>query len=199
MDELNLRYAAADDLDFVSRIVTEVSEGIVECLFEGLLPMQQASDVLRLAFGRNVEPYVSDNVILAEVDNQIAALLFSYDACKQQIPVLMENFLTAKRIDPVREVLTATVEGALWVNTLWVNPEFRGRGLAQLMLECAADRALQMGLDKIALHAFAENEAALRLYHKAGFGEVRKVSLQEPLLERHPDGGLVLVKELGQS
>ena len=46
MDELNLRYAVADDLDFVSRVVTEVSEGIVECLFADLLPMQQASDVL---------------------------------------------------------------------------------------------------------------------------------------------------------
>ena len=117
MDELNLRYAVADDLDFVSRVVTEVSEGIVECLFADLLPMQQASDVLRLAFGRNVAPYVTENVILAEVGDQTAGLLFSYDACEQQIPTLMENFLTAKRIDPVREVLTATVDDALWVNT----------------------------------------------------------------------------------
>ena len=52
--------------------------------------------------------------------------MFSYNACEQQIPTLMENFLTAKRIDPVREVLTATVDDALWVNTLWVNPQFRG-------------------------------------------------------------------------
>ena len=97
MDELNLRYAVADDLDFVSRVVTEVSEGIVECLFADLLPMQQASDVLRLAFGRNVAPYVTENVILAEVGEQTAGLLFSYNACEQQIPTLMENFLTTKK------------------------------------------------------------------------------------------------------
>lgn len=196
MDELNLRYAVADDLDFVSRVVTEVSEGIVECLFADLLPMQQASDVLRLAFGRNVAPYVTENVILAEVGDQTAGLLFSYDACEQQIPTLMEHFLTAKRIDPVREVLTATVDDALWVNTLWVNPQFRGRGLAQLLLEVAADKARDLSLKKIALHAFAENEAALGLYRKAGFEELKEVTLGAPLSARHPKGGRVLSKTL---
>ena len=181
MDELNLRYAVADDLDFVSRVVTEVSEGIVECLFADLLPMQQASDVLRLAFGRNVAPYVTENVILAR---------------EQQIPTLMENFLTAKRIDPVREVLTATVDDALWVNTLWVNPQFRGRGLAQLLLEVAADKARDLSLKKIALHAFAENEAALGLYRKAGFEVLKEVMLGDPLSARHPKGGRVLSKTL---
>lgn len=196
MDELNLRYAVADDLDFVSRVVTEVSEGIVECLFADLLPMQQASDVLRLAFGRNVAPYVTENVILAEVGDQTAGLLFSYDAREQQIPTLMENFLTAKRIDPVREVLTATVDDALWVNTLWVNPQFRGRGLAQLLLEVAADKARDLSLKKIALHAFAENEAALGLYRKAGFEVLKEVMLGDPLSARHPKGGRVLSKTL---
>lgn len=196
MDELNLRYAVADDLDFVSRVVTEVSEGIVECLFADLLPMQQASDVLRLAFGRNVAPYVTENVILAEVGDQTAGLLFSYDACEQQIPTLMENFLTAKRIDPVREVLTATVDDALWVNTLWVNPQFRGRGLAQLLLEVAADKARDLSLKKIALHAFAENEAALGLYRKAGFEVLKEVTLGDSLSARHPKGGCVLSKTL---
>lgn len=198
MEELNLRYATADDLTLVSRVVTEVSEGIVECLFSGLLPMQEAADVLSLAFGRSVAPYVPENVILAEVQNQVAGLLFSYDAKEQQIPVLMENFLTAKRIDPVREVLTATEENSLWVNTLWVNPDFRGRGLAQLLLECAADKAREMNLTKLALHAFAENEAALRLYQKAGFEAVRNVTMRGALVERHPQGGKILVKDLNE-
>ena len=124
MDELNLRYAVADDLDFVSRVVTEVSEGIVECLFADLLPMQQASDVLRLAFGRNVAPYVTENVIFA------------------------------------------------------------------------ADKARDLSLKKIALHAFAENEAALGLYRKAGFEELKEVTLGAPLSARHPKGGRVLSKTL---
>lgn len=196
MDELSLRYAASDDLDFVSRIVTEVSEGIVECLFEGLLPMQKASDVLRLAFGRSVAPYVAENVILAQLGETIAGVLFSYDAGEQQIPALMENFLTAKRIDPVRDVLTVQPPSCLWVNTLWVDPACRGRGLAQLLLDCAADRALDLGLERVGLHAFAENSAALQLYRKVGFTELRKAHLGGSVAERHPQGGLILVREL---
>lgn len=196
MEELNLRYAQSDDLDLVARVVTEVSEGIVECLFSKLLPMQQASDVLRLAFGRSVAPYVPENVLLAEVDNRPAGLLFSYDAKEQQIPSLMENFLTAARIDPVRDVLTARVEDSLWINTLWVHPDFRGRGLAQLLLECAEDRALDMRLAKLALHAFADNKAALHLYEKAGFVPVRPVAFGSPLDKRHPGAGVILQKTL---
>ncbi len=198
MEEFNLRYAASDDLDFVSRVVTEVSEGIVECLFADLLPMQQASDVLRLAFGRSVVPYVPENVLLAQVSDEIAGLLFCYDACEQQVPALMENFLTAKRIDPVRDVLTATVENSLWVNTLWVNPAFRGMGLARLLLECAEDKAREMNLSCVALHAFADNTAAVQLYRKAGFEQVRTANLGGVVAERHPQGGLIFAKPISE-
>lgn len=198
MDELSLRFATSDDLDFVSRIVTEVSEGIVECLFSDLLPMQEAGDVLRLAFGRSVAPYVTENVLLAEVSGEIAGLLFCYDAREQQIPSLMENFLTAKRIDPVRDVLTAMVDDSLWVNTLWVNPNFRGMGLARLLLDCAEDKARELKLRKVALHAFADNTAAVQLYRKAGFEQVRKAQLGGVVAERHPSGGLILARTISQ-
>lgn len=196
MDDLNLRYAEDDDLDLVSRVVTDVSEGIVETLFAGLLPTMPASAVLRLAFGRKVAPYVTHNVILAQVEDSVAGMLFAYDAKEQQVPQLMENFLASARIDAVREVLTAQVDNALWVNTLWVNPDFRGRGLAQFLLACAADKAQDEGFQKLALHAFADNEAALKLYQKSGFQVVRSVQFSGDLSQRHPAGGLILVKDL---
>ena len=69
------------------------------------------------------------------------------------------------------------VRGALGrfpeVNALGVAEAYRRRGVARALMAAAADKAKQMGGDRLGLAVEADNEPAVRLYESLGF-------------ERHP-------------
>jgi ribosomal protein S18 acetylase RimI-like enzyme len=50
-----------------------------------------------------------------------------------------------------------------------VSPEHRGRGVGQLLLDAALDYVRAHGIGRIVLSTAAQNEAAQRLFTKAGF------------------------------
>jgi GNAT superfamily N-acetyltransferase len=62
------------------------------------------------------------------------------------------------------------------VARLLVSPTERRAGIGQLLLGAAADRAAQLGLWPI-LDVVAESEAPIRLYEKAGWTSVGKVTV----------------------
>ena len=52
---------------------------------------------------------------------------------------------------------------------MYVVPEFRGRGVNQLVLQHLLDWARRRGLLEIRLTVYPENASAVRAYEKAGF------------------------------
>lgn len=65
------------------------------------------------------------------------------------------------------------------VADLWVDSGFRRQGIAQLLLDRAAELCREIaGIDRLRLTALTENKTALATYEKAGFG------LYETTLER---------------
>jgi ribosomal-protein-alanine N-acetyltransferase len=55
------------------------------------------------------------------------------------------------------------------IATLAVHPDFRGRGIAKLLLVAALKAAIQRGLQSATLEVRANNEVAQRLYQQFGF------------------------------
>lgn len=199
MQNLNVRWATAEDADFVAETIREVSEGVIDYLFEGLFPGMSSTAVLKLVLGRGHEAYSYNHVLLTEVAGQIGGMIFAYDAKHQTVPAVMEGFLSKRRVDAVRPLLEAKYPNALWINTLWVSPEFRGQGLSGLILNLATDLARDTGFSSLALHCWMDNECARRFYEKQGFRVVSKIPTGDKLLERHPYGGECWVKPLTES
>lgn len=56
-----------------------------------------------------------------------------------------------------------------WVQSLFVVPEHRGRGLVELLLDHVAAAAADAGALDLRLYAHASNERALRVYRRCGF------------------------------
>lgn len=56
-----------------------------------------------------------------------------------------------------------------YVDHLWVRPEFMGHGVGGALLDHAADRAREAGLDRLTLNCLARNEKALAFYGARGF------------------------------
>lgn len=83
--------------------------------------------------------------------------------------------------------------GQYELHSVWVSPEARGRSVGDLLLTAVEDWARRSGAGALKLAVFPDNEPALALYHRHGYGPA-----QEPgaLL---PDGvtrELVLTKPL---
>lgn len=56
-----------------------------------------------------------------------------------------------------------------WIHDVWVEPEFRGAGLARRLVAGACDRFRELGVKQVRLHTGMFNEAARQVFGKAGF------------------------------
>src|SRR5690349_20439089 len=54
---------------------------------------------------------------------------------------------------------------------MYVEPEYRGKGVNKMIIDALTDWAHARGLEEIRLEVYAENEAAIRAYEKVGFGK----------------------------
>ena len=63
-------------------------------------------------------------------------------------------------------------EDSGWIFNVAAHPEFRGRGIAQDLLEELTRRASAMGIARLLAHVRADNRRARRAYEKAGFRSV---------------------------
>lgn len=56
-----------------------------------------------------------------------------------------------------------------WVDWIWIEPEFRRRGLATQVLQELAKVAVEQGADRMGLYTYVDNPGAVALYSKLGF------------------------------
>lgn len=195
-EKIQIRMAGPDDAEVVASILTEVSEGMIEYLLSGVLAGVSPTKILAMVLSRASGHLDLKNVLLVEVDNKLAALLFSYDAKEQTVSSVMAGFLGSQKIEEMRPLLEAKTEDALWINTFWVHEDFRGLGLAQLLMRLAEDLARDAGLGHLALHCWADNLRAKRFYAGQHFECRGKIDTAPTLKKRHPQAGELWVKSL---
>ena len=79
---------------------------------------------------------------------------------------------------------------AAYLEGIWVEPEWRRRGVARSLLSAVEAWALGQGLSHLGSDALLDNEASHRWHAAAGFGEVeRLVVFGKPLRQTGPDHG----------
>jgi ribosomal protein S18 acetylase RimI-like enzyme len=59
-----------------------------------------------------------------------------------------------------------------YLGFMFVNPEFRGHGLNNLLLNDLKKWVLSHGITEVRLDVYHENEAAVKAYEKAGFKQI---------------------------
>ena len=189
-DALGFRPATAGDAAALAARVHEVSAGVTDVLLRGLLPGISVCDVLSMVLRDASSHYSHKNCVLAKYQGRMAGLLFAYAAEEQGIPPLMERMLSAKRLEPVRELLTLCHPGSLYINTLWVDETLRGLGVADALMDYARLWAEDAGHDSLSLFAWRDNARAVSFYRKQGFIPVREIAAQGVLREQHESGDL---------
>jgi ribosomal protein S18 acetylase RimI-like enzyme len=71
----------------------------------------------------------------------------------------------ATLLQPFRDLL---IENSWYLGSLFVEPEFRLRGLGRALIHRAAQMAQAANFDTLSLHVFAERVEAVALYHSLG-------------------------------
>ncbi len=187
------RPALADDAPVLATCIQEVSPEVVDTLLHGLLPGISVETILIMILRDTSSHFSYKNCVLAELDGVPAGLLFAYPAEVQGIPALMEHMVSAKRLDPLRELLTLCAPGSLYVNTLWVDASVRGQGMADALMDYARFWGGQLGKTALSLFAWRDNTRAVAFYRRQGFRPMREIMAQGPLKERHERGDLYVL------
>lgn len=68
-----------------------------------------------------------------------------------------------------------------WVQSVFILPEHRGRGLVELLLDHVATEARALGALDLRLYAHRANERAIRAYRRCGFSEAPYVIMTRAL------------------
>lgn len=61
------------------------------------------------------------------------------------------------------------------IYTVNVHPKARGRGLGLTLMNACEDRLRALGMTRCVLEVNVENEAAIRLYEKAGYARIERL------------------------
>ena len=131
-----------------------------------------------------------EHTLIAESDQQPAGLLLRFKG--KDLPVLELN--CAKQMFSIygfRGAIKMVYRNKFLSNAreaekdeyliahLAVDPQFRRRGIGELLLERASMECIEKGYSKLVLEVELDNDPALRLYQKFGFQIERKVELSE--------------------
>jgi ribosomal protein S18 acetylase RimI-like enzyme len=69
----------------------------------------------------------------------------------------------------VKEWSDWTANDYWWVQSLYVSPDHRGRGLPEILIEAVASEAHDHGAAELRLYVYEQNRRAIKAYRRCGF------------------------------
>jgi GNAT superfamily N-acetyltransferase len=62
----------------------------------------------------------------------------------------------------------------IWIFDIWVDEPVRGRGYGRALMELAQEEAERLGVDRIELNVYGDNQRARTLYESLGYTEMSR-------------------------
>lgn len=192
--EITYRMARPDDSGELARYMCIAGGGVYEFLFDDLIPFVTAIDLLSAGIGSERYPVSWRNCRVAALgdDGEIvaAANVFPADLLKDDNYAL----LGSERHDHIRPMLELQDWGSMFLNSLAVGDAYRGSGIGARLLQWAEGRAAEAGYDRLSLHVWADNVAAVNFYTMRGFVQVGLAGIPPHPRLPHNGGSLLMSK-----
>lgn len=155
----------------VARFITVAGGGLYEFLFDDLVPLVSANELLAIAVASDSDPVSYRNCQVAVDENNGilgTANAFPADLLRDPSYALLPD----ERVDHIRPMLLLQDWDSMFLNALAVGDQCRGRGIGSQLLEWALTRARDLGLPRLSLHVWADNLVARDYYKTRGFSDV---------------------------
>ncbi|MBO5187006.1 MAG: GNAT family N-acetyltransferase [Prevotella sp.] len=174
-NEITIRPARAEDASVIAELVTMAmtDECCMHFCGERHTPDDFRTLIAALAARRGTQ-YSYENTICATTgDGRIAGISVSYDGSLlfELRQAFIDGAKAAFNIDH-SGMSAETQAGELYLDSLAVYPEYRGRGIAKKLIDATADKAKRMGTGPVGLLVDENNPKAERLYLSQGFAVV---------------------------
>ena len=170
-ENISIRGARPDEAariaDLIIMAMTE------ECCLHFCGPGHDIRDFRRVMTSLVSRPdtqYSYNNTLVATIEDNIVGICVSYDGAL--LHLLRQPFIDAAQQEwgmDHSSIPDETQAGELYIDSLAVDPEYRGRGIASLLLRATIDKSRALGLPSTGLLVDVGNPKAEALYNKVGF------------------------------
>ena len=109
----------------------------------------------------------------------------------------MREFFPPNRLNHIKNIITSGVENSLYLDTLVVDQEFRGKGVGSKLLSLTQEKAVEHGINALSLIVLADNTGAQKLYSRYGFEVVCHIDMDSHELIPHEGGAFLMSGNLG--
>lgn len=195
---MEFRTAEPEEALHLAGIISATSGGIVEYLFNDLVPGLTPEKLLSRAILDRESVYCYKNIIVASDPEKLIGLMLAYPGSKNVLPASMRELLIESRVNTLKNLFMFMDVNGLYINSLWVDESRRGTGLSDEFMEKACTLAGREGLSRINLHVWADNSRAISFYKRHGFFYYENCSISYHPLMPHHGGKLLMRKNLGQ-
>jgi ribosomal protein S18 acetylase RimI-like enzyme len=110
----------------------------------------------------------------------------------------MRELFPLDRLKHVENIFTSRVENSLYLDTMGVDQEFRGKGIGSKLISLTQKKAGEHGINALSLIVLADNTGAQKLYNRHGFEIVHHIEMDSHELIPHEGGAYLMSCDLGK-
>lgn len=173
----HIRRAKQSDADAASRLIRMAIKDIAEAL-TGEKEEERILEVMSHFFKEEKNRLSYKNCFICEINGGVAGLIICYyggDAAELDEPLAVRLRIIKK--DPSIKIDKEADEDDFYLDTLCVDPEFRGKGIGTELLEYTEQYAKEKGYKRLALVVEQDNAKAQKLYARLGYLELKKIMI----------------------
>ncbi len=166
-----IRQAKAEDAAQVAPLIYIILEDMELPFLEGV-SKEMMLEMIEASFLRPDYRFSMENVMVKEIDGQVAGLLVSYhgehaENMDDEWDGIQDMFGIVKKMPLFTE--QETWMGEYYLDSLVVDSAYRGQGIGKELLHAFKELAVAKNCEIIALNVEKANEGALNLYKKLGY------------------------------
>jgi ribosomal protein S18 acetylase RimI-like enzyme len=191
--DITYRDGRKEDCAKLAEFIYIASDGVVEFLFEDLVPGRSPQQIVAHNLDKETGYYSYKNAVVAEVRREVVGASFFYHSRFHVISDEMRQFFPQDRLEHLKYILSGQVENSLYLDTLCVDERFRGNGIGGRLISLTKKKAAEEGLKAVSLITLADNTNAHRLYYRCGFEIVSHLEMAAHELIPH-EGGAYLMR-----
>jgi len=194
--EVLYRNGKIADCSKIGEGIDKASGGILEFLFHDLVSNRTAdqlmADILREESGN--ESY--ENAIIAEYQNEIIGIVYSYPAKFHEISEETRNFFPSDRLKFLADFYNSRVDHSLFLDSIYVDEKFRGQGIGSKLIALTKQKAKDQGYKQLSLMVMSDNQVARKAYERSNFRIVKHIDIKEHWLIPNKGGIYLLVSDV---
>ena len=170
-ENISIRGARPDEAARIAGLI--IMAMTEECCLHFCGPGHDIRDFRRVMTSlvvRSDTQYSYNNTLVATIEDNIVGICVSYDGAL--LHLLRQPFIDAAQQEwgmDHSSIPDETQAGELYIDSLAVDPDYRGRGIASLLLRATIDKSRALGLPSTGLLVDVGNPKAEALYNKVGF------------------------------